>query len=94
MPSSLKVEGSLPRARLSSQNVADEVELGDLNDTQSPAETETLPVDELSVKDERIYLATLCLVTIAWGWNDGSLGPLLPRIQSNYNVSHTSLLHI
>lgn len=105
MPSTLDVEGHLPRARLPSRGAAElprlgGVELQDFDtDSKSRAEssrsvqasqTEQLThVEELSVRDEHIYLATLCWVTIACGWNDGTLGPLLPHIQSNYNVSGT-----
>lgn len=100
MPSTLDVEGHLPRARLPSRGAAElprleSIELQDFDtDSKSIARSsasvqisQTEQPDELSVRDERIYLATLCWVTIACGWNDGTLGPLLPRIQSNYNVS-------
>lgn len=40
----------------------------------------------MSVRDERIYLATLCYNLATAGWNDGTLGPLLPRIQEHYHV--------
>ncbi|TFY59023.1 hypothetical protein EVJ58_g6040 [Rhodofomes roseus] len=34
----------------------------------------------------RIYFAALCYSYFLEGWNDGSLGPLLPRIQKYYNI--------
>lgn len=34
-----------------------------------------------------IHIATLCWTLFMEGWNDGSTGPLLPRIQRVYNVS-------
>lgn len=40
----------------------------------------------MSIKDERIYLATLSYCLFVAGWNDGTLGPLLPRIQEYYGV--------
>jgi hypothetical protein len=35
----------------------------------------------------RIQTVALCWAVFAAGWNDGSLGPLLPRIQDFYGVS-------
>lgn len=34
----------------------------------------------------RIQFATLCWTLYVIGWNDGTTGPLLPRIQKVYNV--------
>lgn len=34
-----------------------------------------------------LHFAALCYSYFLEGWNDGSLGPLLPRIQQYYNVS-------
>lgn len=33
-----------------------------------------------------IQLVALCMSLFLAGWNDGTTGPLLPRIQSVYNV--------
>ncbi|KAJ7058154.1 major facilitator superfamily domain-containing protein [Mycena amicta] len=38
---------------------------------------------------EKIQLATLCWTLFLAGWNDGSLGPLLPRIQQSYHIGYT-----
>jgi len=35
---------------------------------------------------ERLQFATLCFTLFLAGWNDGSSGPLLPRIQNVYSV--------
>lgn len=35
---------------------------------------------------EKIVFAALCWALFLAGWNDGSVGPLLPRIQSHYHV--------
>ncbi|KAI0767879.1 MFS general substrate transporter [Irpex lacteus] len=35
-----------------------------------------------------IQFAALCYTLFLCGWNDGSTGPLLPRIQTNYNVGY------
>ncbi|KAL0960048.1 hypothetical protein HGRIS_011696 [Hohenbuehelia grisea] len=37
---------------------------------------------------ERVQFATLCWTLFLAGWNDGSTGPLLPRIQSVYNINY------
>lgn len=44
------------------------------------------PEFDMSIRDERIYLATLCYNLFVAGWNDATLGPLLPRIQEYYHV--------
>ncbi|KIJ53030.1 hypothetical protein M422DRAFT_25917 [Sphaerobolus stellatus SS14] len=43
-----------------------------------------------------IQFAALCFCLFLAGWNDGTTGPLLPRIQSNYHVNFTivSLLFV
>ena len=41
-----------------------------------------------SRRKARIQFAALCWVKFLAGWNDGTTGPLLPRIQSVYNVRH------
>ncbi|KAJ7189055.1 major facilitator superfamily domain-containing protein [Mycena filopes] len=38
---------------------------------------------------ERIQLVTLCWTLFLAGWNDGSVGPLIPRIQQMYHVGYT-----
>ncbi|KAF9558509.1 MFS general substrate transporter [Agrocybe pediades] len=52
---------------------------GDEN-LQSPAKNHTLA---------RVHFFTLCLTLFLAGWNDGTLGPLLPRIQQVYKVNYT-----
>ena len=39
----------------------------------------------------RLHFAALCYSYFLEGWNDGSLGPLLPRIQQYYNVSSSDI---
>ncbi|KAG8903097.1 hypothetical protein FRC00_000333, partial [Tulasnella sp. 408] len=48
-----------------------------------------LPELTMSNRDEKIYLATLSYNLATAGWNDGSLGPLLPRIQEHYHIGYT-----
>ncbi|KAJ6497303.1 MFS general substrate transporter [Mycena sanguinolenta] len=40
---------------------------------------------------ERIQVVTLCWMLFLAGWNDGSLGPLIPRIQRVYHIGYTVL---
>ncbi|KAK0489623.1 major facilitator superfamily domain-containing protein [Armillaria luteobubalina] len=56
------------------------------------------PQVEDTPKDYRVHVqfAALCWSMFLAGWNDGTTGPLLPRIQEVYNVNYTivSLLFI
>ncbi|KAG8996986.1 hypothetical protein FRB90_012600 [Tulasnella sp. 427] len=53
------------------------------------AQPSSPPESDMSVRDERIYLAALCYNLFVAGWNDATLGPLLPRIQEYYHVNYT-----
>ncbi len=44
------------------------------------------PVDKHAQWKARMQYAVLCCAMFAVGWSDGTTGPLLPRIQSNYHV--------
>jgi len=71
-------------------------------DMIEPSPTPTMPmekVDDLELarsqprvegrtrgKRETIQIVTLCLCNYMQGWNDGSSGPLLPRLQEVYKV--------
>ncbi|KAJ7572557.1 MFS general substrate transporter [Mycena floridula] len=48
------------------------------------------------LKTEKVQFAALCWCMVLAGWNDGSTGPLLPRIQEVYNIGFavTSILFI
>ena len=41
------------------------------------------------VRLARIQFLTLCWTLFHIGWNDGSTGPLIPRIREHYNVKET-----
>ncbi|KAI0265899.1 MFS general substrate transporter [Gloeopeniophorella convolvens] len=49
--------------------------------------TQTSPASQSIKWRTRLHLATFCLTMFLLGWNDGSLGPLIPRIQSAYHVN-------
>ena len=42
-------------------------------------------------KRRAVQFAVLCSCLILEGWSDGSVGPLLPRIQDHYGVRMTRL---
>ncbi|KAJ7826866.1 major facilitator superfamily domain-containing protein [Mycena olivaceomarginata] len=57
-----------------------------------PKVDETLsPIGKKHEIRETIQLVTLCWTLFVAGWNDGSVGPLIPRIQQVYHVRYTVL---
>lgn len=77
---------------------ADEIELAQLGATEGVPGTgagvgtgETPPVEpdvpsKVSKWAGRIQFLTLCWTLFVAGWNDGTTGPLLSRMQENYHV--------
>ncbi|TDL22801.1 MFS general substrate transporter [Rickenella mellea] len=64
---------------------------------QLPANTQAPPAaSTISQRNARIQFYALCYCLFLAGFNDGTTGPLLPRIQQNYDVGYTvvSLLFI
>lgn len=59
----------------------------------SPAPSPLSDPPNLKVASWKTHLqfATLCFTLFLAGWNDGTTGPLLPRIQSNYHVGSICL---
>ncbi|KAG9051448.1 hypothetical protein FS837_006624 [Tulasnella sp. UAMH 9824] len=51
---------------------------------------------EMTPWQEKLYLAACCLCLSVAGWNDGTIGPLLPKIQEYYHIGYTvvSLLFV
>ncbi|KAF7350828.1 MFS domain-containing protein [Mycena sanguinolenta] len=49
------------------------------------------PISKQHRTQERIQLITLCWTLFLAGWNDGTLGPLIPRIQRVYHIGYTVL---
>ncbi|EKM58041.1 uncharacterized protein PHACADRAFT_89844 [Phanerochaete carnosa HHB-10118-sp] len=61
---------------------------------EDASEGKTSPVDpveppKVSRWTGHIQFLTLCGTLFLAGWNDGTTGPLLPRMQSNYHVGYT-----
>lgn len=53
--------------------------------------SESSPVEHLSKQQKRtstIHFLALCWSVWLMGWNDGTLGPMLPRIQNQYRVCY------
>lgn len=57
-----------------------------LNSSTGTPNSGTVAQTEAQRLRARIQFATLCWTLYLAGWNDGSTGPLLPRIQKVYNV--------
>jgi hypothetical protein len=56
---------------------------------EDPSEASMESVDTRTPRQKsrsRLQFAALCLTLTLGGWNDGSTGALLPRIQTVYNV--------
>lgn len=67
------------------------VETNAAADSEQPsrAQSTTFPAATPAMRlKARIQFATLCWSLFMAGWNDGTTGPLLPRIQSVYHVRH------
>ncbi len=73
----------------------DEIELGEINNLEASNKTGSqrsntptaTPSNKIPRWTAHIQFATMCWTLFLAGWNDGTTGPLLPRIQSNYHVS-------
>lgn len=96
------VNAADPRQRDSeNRNVGEDIELAELART-SPQATATAEDPDLPIANEishisskwaaRIQFAAVCWAVLLIGWNDGTTGPLLPRIQSHYHVISRILL--
>ena len=47
-----------------------------------------------ALRREKVVFATMCGTLFLAGWNDGTTGPLLPRIQEVYHVCYKITLTI
>lgn len=54
---------------------------------QSIAPSIAQPQTRKQTVQARVQFAALCWCLFLAGWNDGTLGPLLPRIREVYNVT-------
>ncbi|GHJ86104.1 hypothetical protein NliqN6_2506 [Naganishia liquefaciens] len=43
----------------------------------------------LSKRTEAVMMTALCVALFVAGWNDASVGPLIPSLQDHYNVNYT-----
>jgi hypothetical protein len=59
----------------------------------SPALNLTPRLSKLQKRNSMVQFLALCWCIFLVGWNDGSTGPLLPRIQEDYGVCANLLLY-
>jgi len=57
-----------------------------LNTTYAPASISSPKLSKLQKRNSMVQFLALCWSIFLLGWNDGSTGPLLPRIQEHYRV--------
>ena len=66
----------------------DATDASDINET--PSSNSIIVPSRVLLKTQkitsRIQFAALCWSLFLLGWNDGTIGPLLPRIQEVYHV--------
>ncbi|PCH38265.1 MFS general substrate transporter [Wolfiporia cocos MD-104 SS10] len=84
--SALKAQGDVTTKGSDVEN-APGTYISSVGPSERVAEVEISPVQ---LKKNRwhgkVHLAALCYQYFLEGWNDGSLGPLLPRLQSHYKI--------
>ena len=73
----------LPRSSTDLENLPTLTTLRDVEEVNSASDVTLAPAIKWK---RRIQFATLCWCFVLEGWNDGSTGPLLPRIQDTYHV--------
>ncbi|PPQ64173.1 hypothetical protein CVT24_008547 [Panaeolus cyanescens] len=65
------------------------------NDTTPQHDERTPLIGKVATPKQRklalVQFLSLCWSLFLLGWNDGSIGPLLPRIQSTFNVGYASV---
>ncbi|KAG9003365.1 hypothetical protein FRB90_011192, partial [Tulasnella sp. 427] len=91
-PEVLSLVGSgLPTPQVKNESV--DIPMANLSKRVSPTGLESTSVAEeapqMSTLQEKMYLGALCYCLFVAGWNDGTIGPLLPRIQDYYNIGYT-----
>lgn len=82
-PKNIDKDGDIELAQLEVQGDAIHPS-GANTDKASPTPLPSPP--KASKWKTHVQFATLCFTLFLAGWNDGTTGPLLPRIQSNYHV--------
>ena len=82
-----------PSPARKSSDRGEDIELAELPNadivTKTTSGASTPPVAEdtkIPWWKAHVQFAALCWALFVAGWNDGTTGPLLPRIQSNYHV--------
>ena len=90
IPSEHPVNHSYPPTKASSPNatLALDKRLGEVGaSTATTAAPNDSPISQnTALWREKIVFTTMCGALFLAGWNDGTTGPLLPRIQEVYHV--------
>ncbi|OJT08121.1 Bypass of stop codon protein 6 [Trametes pubescens] len=83
-------KGAAPSAGLrDSEKVLQEVVYNDVDATRPPSLRNVDAAKTPAMRRKaQIQFATLCWSIFVAGWNDGTLGPLLPRLQEVYHVGY------
>ncbi|EJU05957.1 MFS general substrate transporter [Dacryopinax primogenitus] len=88
LPVLLSSTPSAEAVELSSMPTAGKGSLRERVPTPAPSAPSDQPAEPtLSRRYQRIYLATSVVGSAVIGWSDGSTGPLILRMESNYNAS-------
>ena len=77
---------SMPMMEKGGVVVATGTSLPELEADEGQGEESNSAQEKILRRRRLIQFATLCWCFILEGWNDGSTGPLLPRIQNTYHV--------
>ncbi|EJD40210.1 MFS general substrate transporter [Auricularia subglabra TFB-10046 SS5] len=83
----------LPEKDLKTQEVDDATATARDEKQEASADTDNASTKTTAaeLRTEWIQFITLCLCLFLAGWNDGTTGPLLPRIQEYYHLGYTAL---
>ncbi|KAB5596086.1 MFS general substrate transporter [Ceratobasidium theobromae] len=82
-----------PAISLHHDSPGESIEMTVLNQSQNGETQSELPKsiagvedDPAAVRREMIAMASVCWTQFMAGWNDGTLGPLIPTIQQHFNI--------
>lgn len=80
------VSRSQPSGSTSKDNVTNGIDRENTKTVSNIAVSSPLPNSQRQIIKARIQFASLCWCLFLAGWNDGTTGPLLPRIRKVYHV--------
>jgi hypothetical protein len=80
------VSRSQPSGSTSKDNVTNGIDRENTKTVSNIAVSSPFPNSQRQIIKARIQFASLCWCLFLHGWNDGTTGPLLPRIRKVYHV--------